>query len=86
MGQWRAGSWGERQHEVTYFDWYFGHALFCLSLRSGGAPGFLELLHIGNPLSSHFTDELTYFLDQIKLILIQLLLKIADSGQEVQWV
>lgn len=67
----------EMQHAITNF----GCVLFCSFLRSGRAPGFLQLLYVGNPFGSHFTDELTHFLDQIKLILIQFLLKIADSGQ-----
>lgn len=32
-----------------------------------------------NPFCSHFADELAQFLDQIKLILIQRFLQIADS-------
>lgn len=61
-------------NETTYFGWVF----FCSFIRSGGAPFFLQVLHMINPFCSHFAAEFTHFLDQIKLILIQLLLQIAD--------
>lgn len=72
----RTKCWHPTLNEIPYFGWAFLHFF----IRSGRAPLLLQVLHIVNPFCSYFANKLTYFLDQIKLILLQLLLQIADSG------